>query len=550
MPEAIELPLEVDDAPVSGLIGQLKALKKSSEETGKTLRNAFAAETLGQSLNRVGDAFGGVTKQVTTAASAILQGFLQGGPVGAALGGVSVLVNEVAESFRQEAIAAEKAAEARRKVLEAEKQRLDDVNTRLAETLRLRNEELRILGQGGAVSETEKAVALDKANEKLRDAQRETAKLEAEERKLFNERSRLDKQLFVLGDGAPEKLKREREAIRLRLEAIRGEAGEIARARGAESAADKELQDLAERFRREDEAASQEARDKEEQAEKAAAEERRKRKEREAADLLEVNRKYEEEIRRREDKALAEQVERDAKRFETFLRTRLEKLDAEAAALREEADAEIEINQIVNERIAKDEQAVIDETFEEFFRDAEERERVDEDVARAKKARAEREKSEQQERHAMAQTVLRGTADLVDTVVSLGDAQKNATKIELEEQAKRATVKAIMAGAEAAIALYFQDYRGAALAGLAAAQFAIVAGGSYAASSDANSGGDRTPPPRDSATGSASRGGRSGGSGGGGGNVFILQAGTGLLLTRDEVSRDVQRLMDQRARRN
>jgi hypothetical protein len=541
MAAAVEMPLEVAD---EGAIATLRQIRRESEQVADTLKKAFAADVAVEGLGRLSRAFGGVAGAAVDAGGAIARGFLQGGLAGGVGSTLIVAVEKATLAFNAEEEAATKAAQARLEAIGAETKRLDDVNGRLAETLRLRATELEIIALGGEVGEAQKKLEVDRTNQRVREAQRASDAVLDEERKLLREETKLNDQRRRLGDAFPESFQRELEAIRARRREITGEQGDRARALAALETANKEREELTERFRLEDQAASESARAAEEAKRLAGI-----------RDLAHKQHEIEVDAAKRRAAAIAAVEESLAAEKRHLIDaeaeiTRLANLqmwaDGRAAAERElasieaEALAEAEITRIANEHITR------------LNREADNKEES------ARQNALDSEKAAAAERYQYAQIALSGTQALIDTVWGLEEAQKNATAVELEEQAKRAAVKAIMATAEAALAIYFNDPKGAVAAGFAAAQFAIVAGSSAAAAGSAPAGDSNRPPQiapgsdvggfsRSSSSSSSSRSSRS--SRDRGAVTLVYNASSGTYATREDVSRDVQALIDAANRR-
>lgn len=542
MASAVEIGIELGGtgAGIDGVVAQLENLKKSSEGAAKTLRDGFAAEALVGGLGRIGGAFGGITKQATDAASAIIQGFLAGGPVGAALGGVSVLVAEVAKEFERQEAAAKAAAEARAKAAAAELKALNDVNEKLREQRGLRATEEQIRSLGGSGDEAASAAALDAANEAIRRAERSLREASAAEDRLRRERDNARRLAAMGGPGERFAVEREQEVVPLLDAASRDRVSALAELERTQRAREA----LTEEFRRKDSAASEQARREEaakaaadadrardQQRAKAAAEEARLAALREQAVWQGVNDRLAAEERFQAEKAAIE--ERQEKRRED--RAREARRKAEDAA-RDAARRAAEWEAAEAERIAS-------------ARLAEERRLADE-IARLDAESAQWEFDQEQARSELLRTNAMDTATaLLGMTEALVTGQQEFTQVALQEQAKQAAVRAAFATAEGLLALAINP-PGAAAAFAAAAKFAAIAVGTGVASAVA----PNAPAPRRESSQSfagtpTSGSSRSSGGSRGGGVTLVLQAQNNMLLTREELSRDVRRLLDANARR-
>lgn len=88
MADSVQIPVEFTgwDKVISSIEGTTKA----SKELGDQMKKALMGEVLVQSINRVGSSIGGVEGAAVSAVGSIAQGFMQGGPVGAAIAATGV----------------------------------------------------------------------------------------------------------------------------------------------------------------------------------------------------------------------------------------------------------------------------------------------------------------------------------------------------------------------------------------------------------------------------------------------------------------------------
>jgi len=92
-----------------------RAVKETNQEVGqlgKLLRKNLGAQAVAQNVGKLGNAFGGVTKEVAGVGSAVVQGLAQAGPAGAALGAFTALVGVATEKLQRKKEAAEEAGKA------------------------------------------------------------------------------------------------------------------------------------------------------------------------------------------------------------------------------------------------------------------------------------------------------------------------------------------------------------------------------------------------------------------------------------------------------
>lgn len=88
--------LAVDASGFDRLLTTISATTEESKKLGETMKKALLGEVLVSSLNRISSGLkDGVAKEAVGAASALVQGFAQGGPVGAAMAGAAVAVGLV-----------------------------------------------------------------------------------------------------------------------------------------------------------------------------------------------------------------------------------------------------------------------------------------------------------------------------------------------------------------------------------------------------------------------------------------------------------------------
>lgn len=88
-----ETEINVDSSGFDRLLTTISATTEESKKLGETMKKALLGEVLVSSLNRISSGLkDGVAKEAVGAASALVQGFAQGGPVGAAMAGAAVSV--------------------------------------------------------------------------------------------------------------------------------------------------------------------------------------------------------------------------------------------------------------------------------------------------------------------------------------------------------------------------------------------------------------------------------------------------------------------------
>lgn len=105
MADSVELP--IDFTNWQRFQASIEGTTKASKDLGETWKKALLGEVITGGIQRVGAALGGVAGEATNAAGAIVQGFFQGGPVGAAIAATAAGVGFLVNRF-QEAEAAEK----------------------------------------------------------------------------------------------------------------------------------------------------------------------------------------------------------------------------------------------------------------------------------------------------------------------------------------------------------------------------------------------------------------------------------------------------------
>lgn len=99
MADSVQIPVEFTgwDKVISSIEGTTKA----SKELGDQMRKALLGEVIVSSLNRISSGLkDGIAKEAVGAASAVVQGFAQGGPIGAALAGAAVSVGLITKGLQ------------------------------------------------------------------------------------------------------------------------------------------------------------------------------------------------------------------------------------------------------------------------------------------------------------------------------------------------------------------------------------------------------------------------------------------------------------------
>jgi len=95
-----------------GAVAAFDRLQKSADETQKTLKKAFAAGVIADSVGRLSDAFDGTAKTALQASATMAKAFLAGGPVGLAVAGLSLVVEQGLEAWKEYKAEGSRAAEA------------------------------------------------------------------------------------------------------------------------------------------------------------------------------------------------------------------------------------------------------------------------------------------------------------------------------------------------------------------------------------------------------------------------------------------------------
>lgn len=106
--------IAVEASGFDKVITSINSTTAASKELGEQFKKALLGEVLVQSINKVGQAIGGVKGAAIGASASIAQGFFAGGPVGAALAATGAAVGFIADEFGR----ADAAAKSSRKALE------------------------------------------------------------------------------------------------------------------------------------------------------------------------------------------------------------------------------------------------------------------------------------------------------------------------------------------------------------------------------------------------------------------------------------------------
>lgn len=110
MADSVQIPVEFSGW--DKVINSIEGTTKASKELGDQMKKALMGEVLVQSINKVGSSIGGVEGAAVSAVGSIAQGFMQGGPVGAAIAATGVAFTSLfqvieygkAELVKQDAI--------------------------------------------------------------------------------------------------------------------------------------------------------------------------------------------------------------------------------------------------------------------------------------------------------------------------------------------------------------------------------------------------------------------------------------------------------------
>lgn len=99
MADSVQIPVEFTGW--DKVINSIEGTTKASKELGDQMRKALLGEVIVSSLNRISSGLkDGIAKEAVGAASALVQGFAQGGPIGAALAGAAVSVGLITKGLQ------------------------------------------------------------------------------------------------------------------------------------------------------------------------------------------------------------------------------------------------------------------------------------------------------------------------------------------------------------------------------------------------------------------------------------------------------------------
>lgn len=131
-----------------GFVDGMKNVKKSTEGAQKAMREGFAAEAMNAAIQRMsgtlsglGTEFGRVAGAATAMVGQTLQGFMQGGPLGAAIGVTTGLIGTMAEAWNE----SEKASKAANDSAMTQMQALQTETQKWGDELIAVNDELKDL---------------------------------------------------------------------------------------------------------------------------------------------------------------------------------------------------------------------------------------------------------------------------------------------------------------------------------------------------------------------------------------------------------------------
>lgn len=567
MAEAVEIPVQIEglDKAIRDLERMNRTVAEGAKEGKKELgqieqmmRRQLSTEILAEGIARIGNAAGGATKNVTDLLSAGIKGFAGGGPWGAAFAVASVGVAALIDKLQEGEVAAAKMAEEAAKKTREYAAALADVTKQLGEQIELQRIEAGLRGAGfdeAAVAALTPLLALD---EKVLATRRQIDALEEE---IAAAVSASDARIASLGG---------RSNVASLASNIRASVAEsdaaIAgmRERQQELIRSLAVQEEAQAAKRTEQARKETStRIGDEQAAAKAA--------REARDKL-----HEQEVMQRALRnAAAIEAEEQAEERRRQRRIKREnEADAKELAARREARAadeaaEIEASQratVASNRRAEEDRARILDQIE--WESAMRREIEAIEAAPLNDLRA----AALQAFDAIAQGAGQAVAGLAMYSAAAAEANEAqaigaaetaanvATQVQsvLAGIAQESTVKALYEAAEAIAAFATGNVPGGTAHAIAAGKYALVAGGAATAGAaigavrPENTNERQARESRDTAGSfDSAGGGSSGGSSSGreGGPTFIMHVGAGVFATRDELGRDMRRLLEAQTRR-
>jgi len=546
MTQPVEIPIRV--VQLEAAVAEVQSLTRAAtqgagevkaelSQVEKLMRKGLGANFLAKAIGDLGNAAGGAAAQITGVARNVIAGFGSAGPAGAAIGAGIALIQLWSERTKAAEEAARKLAEAQA----AHASVMAGFNADLATQNRLRRIQIDLIREGISAEEMSGALAAAESQERVRVIQKEYD--EAREshdraaaavsqymraqgvstREEISKLTRFQRDTFEKLEQAELYLRREREALQSQLTEAQGKE-EVRR--GSEAIAETT------RIVKADEDAAAER--------KRIAKELREAQARELEHLRDLSLKFEMEAEAERAKADEARRARREKRLrdaeDKELADRRKYLDAVEAA---EVEAE-------KQRIAAVEKVAADQRKREADRDD---------------ARLRLIESEWKELDAIAAGPLRAAETALDDLTgamayaaavsvesggSVTDAIKRATAAQLKATAIQSTVRAAVEGAQALAALATGAVPAAKAHGLAAAKYAGAALAAGAGSAALGGGGGGGGPAGATATGPQApaterreREERS----------IVINVGSGVMATRDELNRDLRRAIDTYDRR-
>jgi hypothetical protein len=547
--------IEFGETGGDALIAQLQHLRDSTHEVKETLEGAFAFRVLERDFMRISQAakdmggdFGAVARAGSEAAEMIGKGFILGGPVGAALGAAGWGILQLGERWKEEAEEAKKAAEETKKHAEEMARAEEEALKRIeAETKKLELEErsLQLQRAEGITEAQARAKAELESVSGSRDAS--NARL-GDLRKELDEQVRLRDEaaakLELLSQGrASEVLKQgetydaietarairaEQDRARARIAEIEAKQSELVAANAGSAQAVRNATKAIDLAADKDELDEQKkAEEEKKKAREEAAKKRAQEREQEHMAVLEaLGRRYDAELKKQQEQA-ARSIE-----LQGLAEKRAEEQETKDA--RAAAESAAKAAHDFHEQQYEQEQTFLRQSLESRKANSD---KEDEIVS----ASIQREIALRQKEQAAITTTV---GQLTELALTFADTEQRKTKAQYEEEAKRAAIQAAVMTAEALVALYYGAEDKAVEAGLAAAEFAAIAGGNIIASSAA--GGGSSSSTGASASGSSNSSSAGGGFGrsssgqGGGGATTIVIGANNVLLTKGDIARAVQ----------
>lgn len=567
MAEAVEIPVQVEglDRAIRDLQRMndtvregAAAGKKELTQIEQMMRRQLSTEILAEGISRVGNAAGGATKNVTDLVSAGIKGFAGGGPWGAAMAVASVGVAALIDKLQEGEIAAAKMAEEAARKTREYADALADVTRQLGEQIELQRVEAELRGQGFSEAEVAAQTPLTLLDEKLLDTRRQIDGLAAEIEAATAESNRI---LETYGGrqniaNLAGRFRDELAASDATLAALRDRLIALSNSATIQMAAqdakrtEQARKETATRITAET-AAQQKAREERDRAHDAEIMARALRN----AAAIEAQEQAEERRRQRRIKR-----ENEAEAAELALRraTREAEAQAEAEASQRSADA--------SNRRAEEERARILDQIEweaNLRREAAAISLAPMDDLKAAATSA---------FGAVAQGAGQAVASLAMYSAAVRDASEAqsigaaetvaniATQVQatLAGIAQESLVKALFQGAESIAAFATGNIPGGIAHATAAGKYALIAGGAGIAGAAIGAVRPENTQEREAreskdAAATLDLGGGSSSAGGGrdrgGGPTFILNVGSGVFATRDELGRDMRRLWDAQMRR-